>query len=120
MLVPGIVLCSARLESSRPAPHKLLMPRAVPVANRRGGPGRVLAPWVITPLQFAGEKSIASSLALPADTTITAPCANAALTASWSDCGHEPRPPRLILITRAGLGFGGTPATGTPAAHKTP
>src|SRR5258708_39170403 len=83
-------------------------------------PWRVLAPTVITPLQLAGAKLIASSLALPAATTITAPCASAVFTPSWNDCGHEPSPPRLMLITRAGLGFSGTPTTGTPAAHTPP
>src|SRR5437660_7478921 len=33
---------------------------------------------------------------------------------SW----QEPRPPRLILITLAGVGLGGAPGTGRPAAHR--
>ena len=45
-------------------------------------PWRVFALTVITPLQFAGEKLLASSLALPAAATMTVPCANAVLTAS--------------------------------------
>jgi hypothetical protein len=79
-----------------------------------------VAPTVMTPPQFAGEKFSTSKDSLPADATTTAPCASASSTASWTACEHAPKPPRLMLTTRAGFGFGGTPAIATPDAHSMP
>src|ERR1700681_2358402 len=74
----------------------------------------------MTPLQLAGAESDAVSLSLPAATVITTPWASATLIPSCNACAQGVAPPRLMLMTRAGVGFGGAPATATPAAHRTP
>src|SRR4029450_5057235 len=74
----------------------------------------------MTPLHPDGAKSDVSDDSLPAATTTTAPWASASSIASWTAFGQRPNPPRLMLITFAGFGFGGTPAIGTPDAHNMP
>ena len=61
MLVPGIVLCSARLESSNPAPHKPLIPQAVPNANRRVVP--VMMSWMRPGVRFGLRAIISDAVA---------------------------------------------------------
>ena len=63
---------------------------------------------------------MASDDSLPAATTTTEPCASASSIASWTALGQLPAPPRLMLITFAGYGLGGTPAICTPDAHSMP
>src|SRR5581483_6497655 len=76
-------------------------------------------PTAITPAQFAGVVSACPAV-LPAATTITTPAAVISRTASAYALLHDPVPPRLMLITRAGFGFGGTPGTERPAAQRMP
>jgi hypothetical protein len=57
---------------------------------------------------------------LPAEMTTTAPAAFAWPIASMYSCVQAPPPPRLMLITRAGLALCGTPGTSIPAAHRRP
>ncbi len=77
--------------------------------------------------QFAGEKAFCgrsrssptlSAPPFPAATTTIEPAAVAALMASCSLVEHAPSPPRLRLITRAGVGFNEMPSTGKPAAQR--
>src|SRR5512135_1149995 len=70
----------------------------------------------MTPAQFAGEMR-AVSPSLPVAATTTEPAAIAASTASCMNDGQVWLPPRLRLMTRAGVAFAGTPGTGSPADH---
>ena len=72
---------------------------------------------VITFSQLAGEKASTLEYELPAATTTTLPLATAVLIASCVIGSHEPPPPRLMLITSAGLAFIGTPGTVPPEAQ---
>src|ERR1700682_3355858 len=72
----------------------------------------------MTPAQFAGANIDTLMESLPAAMETTTPCASATLIASCIACGHEDWPPRLRLITRAGFGCSGPPATGTPTAQR--
>src|SRR3984893_3611594 len=72
----------------------------------------------MTPAQFAGENIDTLMELLPAAIETTTPCARATLIASCIACGQEDSLPRLRLITRAGFGFRGAPATGAPTAQR--
>ncbi len=75
---------------------------------------------MITPLQLAGRKLAASEALLPAATTTVTPAATASLIAACCD-GDEaqlPEPPRLMLITLAGVALAGTLGTARPAAQR--
>src|SRR6202140_1819694 len=72
----------------------------------------------MTPAQFAGANIDTLMESLPAAMETTTPCASAMLIASCIACGHEDGPPWLRLIRRAGFGFSGAPATGTPTAQR--
>src|SRR5688572_13657004 len=74
---------------------------------------------VMTSLQLAGEKPAASAEELPAETTTLVPRPFAAVYAACSATLHAPPPPRLRLMTSAGVALAGTPATVPPEAHVT-
>ena len=73
----------------------------------------------ITPGQFAGVLTAWPAL-LPAEATMTVPCAFTCATASMYAWLHAPVPPRLMLMTRALLTFVGTPDTASPADQSMP
>ncbi|ABA52704.1 ribonuclease E [Burkholderia pseudomallei MSHR1043] len=77
-----------------------------------------VAPTEITPLQLAGRSSVVAWPSLPAETTTVVPRAITSLIACWNVSPHGPVPPRLRLITFAGVRFVGAPATGMPAAQR--
>ena len=85
-------------------------------------PRASLAATVITLLQLAGSTWEASVASFPAATTTTAPAATASLIAAWVEGellqGVPGGVPRLMLMTRARLGFGGTPGIESPAAQR--
>src|SRR5688500_5353435 len=68
-------------------------------------------------LQFAGWKSAASVLLLPAETTTTAPSDTATSIAAWVDGPQPPTPPSDRLMTSAGAGLFEMPLTVPPDAH---
>ena len=81
---------------------------------------RLPAATLMTFWQLAGLEASAGWLSLPAATTTTAPWLFAVLMADWKVCEQASTPPRLRLMTRAGLGLiSATPATGAPAAQST-
>jgi len=75
------------------------------------------APTLITLLQLAGAKFAVSALLLPAETTTVVPLATAVSIAACMTSSHGDSPPRLMLITSAGVGLVGTPGTSPPEAH---
>ncbi len=75
---------------------------------------------MITPLQLAGVKPEALALLFPAATTTTVPLARAVSMAFWVVLPQEPPPPRLILMTCAGLLLAGAPGTEPPEAQMIP
>ena len=78
-----------------------------------------MAPTLITLAQLAGLKLAALALLLPAATTTVVPRETAPLIASWVAplVEQAPPPPRLMLITWAGFGLAGMPATVPPEAQ---
>ena len=82
-------------------------------------PARVVAATVMTPLQLAGVKPLELAFELPAATTTTVPRERAPSMAVCMAMPHAPEPPRLRLITSAGVGLAGTPLTLPPDAHTT-
>src|SRR5262245_36945303 len=68
-------------------------------------------------LQLAGLKLATSALELPPATTTVVPRDTALLIAFWYAAAHRPLPPRLMLMTLAGVGFAGTRATLPPDAQ---
>src|ERR1700730_2366972 len=70
------------------------------------------------PAQLAGQNSATLVELLPPLIEVTTPCPSATLSASCMAGGQEDSLPRLRLITRAGLGFRGAPATGAPTAQR--
>src|SRR5690606_24520364 len=83
-------------------------------------PETSVAATEITPAQLAGADCAASTAWLPAATTTGIPRFTASLIADCSTAGHSPGTPRLRLMTVAGFGLAAAPATGAPAAHRTP
>ena len=65
-------------------------------------------------------KPAASDDSLPAATTTVTPLATASLMAACvaGEAEHGEAPPRLMLMTLAGVGLFGTPGTGKPAAQR--
>ncbi|MNV86946.1 hypothetical protein D3C71_1810210 [compost metagenome] len=76
-----------------------------------------VAPTATTLAQLAGRKLDALEAELPAATTTVVPRDTAPLIASWYSASHAPPPPRLMLMTSAGLALAGMPATVPPEAH---
>ncbi len=68
----------------------------------------------MTLLQLAGEALDTFILSLPAAITTTEPRDTALLIAFWKVLPHEPLPPRLRLMTLAGVALAGTPLTLPP------
>src|SRR3569623_326409 len=85
--------------------------------NEASLPPLVSAATATTLLQPAGTKFFTSALELPAAATTTVPALTALLIAFCIATPQLAWPPRLILITLAGLGLAGTPATLPPAAQ---
>ena len=83
-------------------------------------PLRPVAATVTTPLQLAGANWLASKLLLPAAAITTVFLLRAAFMAFCNVVLQAFAPPKLILITRAGVGLAGTPVTLLPLAHKIP
>ena len=79
-----------------------------------------VAATVTTLAQLAGVKLVASALLLPAATTTVVPTATMSLMADCWVTPQAPDPPRLRLMTAAGLGLVVTPATARPAAQRIP
>src|SRR5689334_10330669 len=80
-------------------------------------PHRVLAATVMTLAQLAGCTVEASALSFPAATTTVVPRPTAKLMAFCKVLLQAPGPPRLMLMTDAGLELAGTPDTPPPAAQ---
>src|SRR6185503_9951301 len=78
---------------------------------------RSVAATVMTPAQLAGWNPEALALEFPADTTTVVPRLLAELIARRYVCEHVPLPPRLRLMTLAGLALAGTPRTVPPDAQ---
>ena len=76
-----------------------------------------LAATAITLLQLAGEAPDTLTLSLPAAMTSTVPRDTALLIAFWEVVPQEPLPPRLRLMTLAGVALAGTPLTLPPEAQ---
>src|SRR3546814_1073 len=80
-------------------------------------PLRSVAATAITLLQLAGLAFDTLTLSLPAATTTTVPRPTAPLIAFCDALSQAPVPPRLMLITSAGLALVGTPLTAPPDAQ---
>ena len=72
-----------------------------------------------TPLQLAGSLTGPPAL-LPAAATMTTPRAMISSTAAWYAALQVLPPPRLMLMTLAGLLLSGTPSMWMPAAQRMP
>src|SRR5687767_1719679 len=82
-------------------------------------PWRVVAATVTTPAQLAGVKPLALAFELPAATTTIVPRDRAPSMAFCIEMPQEPEPPRLRLMTSAGVWLAGTPLTLPPEAQTT-
>ncbi len=83
-------------------------------------PCRVVEATETTFEQLPGLKPLTLALELPAATTTVVPRLTAELMALWYVEEQLPLPPRLMLMTSAGLALDGTPLTLPPDAQTMP
>src|SRR5690349_14664704 len=114
----GMPLSAWSVEVGRMSPPGAVMSTADPKFEYGArAPVRPLAATATTLRQLAGLDVDAWAVSFPAAATTSEPRAVAASMALWNVAGQAPAPPRLRLITRAGFGLAGTPATLPPEAQ---
>ena len=110
-----MVLLVPEMTVPLPPPGALMAVCAPTLAYQALSPSRVWAVTAMAPAQLAGASTGPDSL--PAATTMVTPSARAALIRLCSSAEQAPVPPRLMLMTLAGVGLLMTPGTAPPASH---